>query len=58
MYNKAVTFDARIYPDHLKTQEICEKAGKKCLFSLIYVPDQYKNQQMCEMVVSGFSAML
>ena len=39
-------------PDHLKTQEMCEKAIKKRLQGLYYVPDHFKTNRMCEKAVT------
>ena len=40
-------------PDHLKTQEICEKAAEKKLYQLGDFPDHFKIQKMCERAVEN-----
>ena len=45
-------------PDHLKTQEICDKAVHTEPLSLAYVPDQFKTQEMCNETVRNKLCML
>ena len=47
MCNESVEIDpyaVRLLPDHLKTQEMCDKAVRDYLFSLQFVPDQFVTQ--------------
>ena len=41
----------RYVPDHLKTQEMREKATEKWFRELCYVPDHFRTQEMCERAV-------
>ena len=45
-------------PDHLKTQEMCDKAVDKDPNLFKYVPDQSKTQEMCNKAVDKDSEML
>ena len=45
-------------PDHLKTQEMCEKAVKDELDNLEFVPDCFKTKTMCERAVEKFPGAL
>ena len=40
-------------PDHLKTQEMCDKAVARNPSMLDYIPDQSKTQEMYIKVVEG-----
>ena len=45
-------------PDHLKTQEMCEKAVEKSSHMLCHVPDHFKTQKMCDKAVRDDSFSL
>ena len=45
-------------PDHLKTQEMCNKAVRINSLSLAYVPDHFKTQGMCNGVVHNKPCMM
>ena len=52
MCNEAVEEDPWMLehiPDHLKTQEICNKAARDYLFSLQFVPEWFVTQQQIDM---------
>ena len=56
MYNKVVgrgLYTLRHVPDHLKTQEVCDKAVHTEPRSLVYVPDHFNTQEMCSEAVHG-----
>ena len=36
------------FPDHLKTQELCDKAFDKNPWTLVNIPDQFITQEMCD----------
>ena len=38
-------------PDHLKTQEMCNKVINKNVLNLVYVPDWFITQEMCNKAV-------
>ena len=61
MFNKAVKkypWQLRDFPDHLKTQETCERAVDNEPKTLEYVPNHFKIQDMCGKVVRDDSASL
>ena len=45
-------------PEHLKTQEMCDKAVWEDLSSLQYVPDHLQTQEMCDDAVREGSCEL
>ena len=47
-----------LIPDHIKTQEMFEKAVENEPGALEYIPDQYKTQEMCDKAVKDDSSFL
>ena len=35
------------FPDHLKTQEMCDEAVRNIPWALKFVPDRFKTEEMC-----------
>ena len=48
----------RFVPDHLKTQEMCEKVVEEEPYTLRLVPDYFKMKKMCERVVNKYPCAL
>ena len=45
-------------PDQYNTQEMCDKAVSKEVFTLKYCPDRYKTQWMCKNAVDAYLSAL
>ena len=53
-WNEAVRtepYSLKFFSDHLKTQEMCERAVEDKSETLKYVPDHFKTKNMCERAV-------
>ena len=57
-YNENFPRWIRKAPEHLKTQEMCNKAVADFSCALKYVPDHLKTQEMCSQAVSNNPYML
>ena len=49
--NKMIECLVKYFPEHLKTQEMCDEAVDIEPLSLAYVPDRFKTKEMCNKAV-------